>query len=245
MSGKRLYKCNYDYFQCIDNPEKAYWLGFLMADGYVSYTKRIRHLKTMDSLQERFVVGLKIGAQDITHLEKYKKAIDSNHQIKVYNTANFNTSTTYGRILIEDKTFYNNLVKLGVSPHKSLIVKYPQIDEKFDLDFIRGYFDGNGCLSCHKSRHDTPEYEFTITSTKEMLETICEKLELNVTDKTFKQRYPERGKNNYTIKYCGNQQTFRVMSLLYDGAEVYLDRKYKKYLELNKYLKESNSDYKI
>ena len=78
-----------------------------------------------------------------------------------------------------------------------------------------------------------------------MLETICEKLELNVTDKTLKQRYPERGKNNYTIKYCGNQQTFRVMSLLYDGAEVYLDRKYKKYLELNKYLKESNSDYKI
>lgn len=134
------------------------------------------------------------------------------------------------------------MVKLGVKPHKSLIVEYPQIDEKFDLDFIRGYFDGNGCLSCHNSKHGTPEYEFTITSTKEMLEEICKKLKLNITDKTFRARHPERGKNNYTIKYCGNQQTFRVMSLLYDGAEDYLDRKYRKYLDLKKFLEGDNGN---
>ena len=30
---KHFYKADYNKFEIIDNPEKAYWLGFLAADG--------------------------------------------------------------------------------------------------------------------------------------------------------------------------------------------------------------------
>jgi hypothetical protein len=32
---KQKYKINEDFFQEIDTEEKAYWLGFLYADGYI------------------------------------------------------------------------------------------------------------------------------------------------------------------------------------------------------------------
>jgi len=52
------YKINDSVFSVIDNNEKAYWIGFLAADGYVDYkTNRI---------------GLKLKLGDIKHLEKFK-----------------------------------------------------------------------------------------------------------------------------------------------------------------------------
>ena len=45
-----MYSCDYHYFDEIDTPDKAYWLGFLMADGCVMHQRRLRHLKTMDKL---------------------------------------------------------------------------------------------------------------------------------------------------------------------------------------------------
>ena len=236
MSGKRLYSCNYNYFENIDSNEKAYWLGFLMADGYVSHIERIRHLKTQDSLQERFITGLSTSSNDIEHLYKYKEALNSTHPVKGYKSSGYETDALCCRVLIEDKSLYDSLVKHGMVPHKSLIIKYPEIDSKYDMDFIRGFFDGNGCISSHMSRHGSPEYEFTITSTKEMLETICEKLSLEVSDKRIKQRFPERNVNNYTVKYGGNQQVYSVLYRLYNGADIYLDRKYKKYIELEEYI---------
>ena len=32
----RKYSCDENYFECIDNEEKAYWLGFIYADGYIT-----------------------------------------------------------------------------------------------------------------------------------------------------------------------------------------------------------------
>lgn len=61
IAGKRYYTCNYQYFDVLDSAEKAYWLGFLMADGCIMHTSRIRHLKTMDSMQERYYLQLSLS----------------------------------------------------------------------------------------------------------------------------------------------------------------------------------------
>lgn len=231
MSGKRKYSCDYDYFESIDSNEKAYWLGFIMADGCILHTKRIRKLKTGDFPQERLYLQIALAEKDIDHLVKFSNSLKSTYPIHTYETKE---KHKYCRVIIEDKKFCNDLIKLGATPAKSLTLEFPKnLDKKYILDFTRGYFDGDGCLSSHEYKYGNGiEYEFNITGTSEMLTTVLNILKLKITDKTLKQRYGKKNVNNYTAKYCGNLQAFRVMHLLYNNASVYLERKYNKYLEL-------------
>lgn len=235
--GKRKFVCDYNYFENIDTEDKAYWLGFIMADGCICRQERIRHLKTMDSLQIRQYLQISISCKDYNHLVKFSKSLNSTYPIHIYTSTGFHTETNYCRIIIEDNKIVNDLINQGIDYRKSLCKKYPNnLSSEFDFAFIRGVFDGDGCLSSSLSRHGSPEYMFNLSGTKELLTSIAKKLELIITDKTLKQRFPERNVNNYTMKFGGNLQTYRVMNLLYRNANIYLDRKYEKYLELCNYI---------
>ena len=227
MAGKRLYTCNYNYFDVIDSEEKAYWLGFIMADGCIQHIVRYRKLVTGSFLQSRKLLKIQLQERDTNHLQKFLSCIEGTYSIKHY----FNNGFMSARILIEDNHLFDSLVTLGAVPRKSLVAKFPNIPSDLEMFFIRGYFDGDGCLSKHKTRHNTDEFEFSLVGTREMLEAIIERLPVNHNIK-MKQRFPERNVNNWTVKYCGNQQTYKVMSLLYKDAKIYLERKYIKYLEL-------------
>jgi hypothetical protein len=50
------------------------------------------------------------------------------------------------RINFSCKVIYNDIIALGGVENKSLIVSFPKIPEKYLPDFIRGYFDGDGCI---------------------------------------------------------------------------------------------------
>lgn len=196
---------------------------------------RIRHLKTCDSLQERFLIQLSLSVKDYDHLIKFSKALNSSYPINVCKGKGFG-ETEYGRILIEDKTLFDDLNKHGINTNKSLCEKYPyMIDSKYYIDVIRGIFDADGCISVHKSRHGSDEYEFNINGTKELLNSIREILG-DIGNNKLLQRYPERNNNNYTLKHVGNLITYKYMSMLYENTEVYLERKYKKYLQLKELL---------
>ena len=56
------YNFSESIFQTIDSPEKAYWLGFLYADGYNSY---------------KGIVSLCLNEEDVDHLEKFKKILNA------------------------------------------------------------------------------------------------------------------------------------------------------------------------
>lgn len=230
MSGKRMYSCDYHYFDKIDTPDKAYWLGFLMADGCVMHQRRLRHLKTMDSWQDRYITKLSVSQADEEHLAKFLQCISSTHPIRVYKTSL--SATPYCRVMIEDQHLFGALVSHGVIPNKSLCVCYPSIDEQFDAAFIRGYFDGNGCIS-----HST-FWECNITSTYEMLHKIYQKCPFNDA-KEFRpvQRFPDRHVNNWMFRFAGTQQCIRVLSWLYCDStpETRLNRKFHKYLDLIAY----------
>ncbi len=49
-------------------------------------------------------------------------------------------------IRIGSKKLYYALEKYGLHPNKSLTIKFPKIPKKYLADFIRGYFDGDGCV---------------------------------------------------------------------------------------------------
>lgn len=49
---------------------------------------------------------------------------------------------------IGSKKVFHDLLKLGLTPRKSLTIKFPNdIPNKYFGHFIRGYFDGDGCVT--------------------------------------------------------------------------------------------------
>ena len=65
---RRIYQVNENYFESIDSDEKAYWLGFLSADGYIH--------------EGRNTITLALQESDKVHIEKFKKAISATYPIK-------------------------------------------------------------------------------------------------------------------------------------------------------------------
>ena len=127
-------KFNEHIFDVIDTEEKAYWLGFIFADGYIS------------SRDNSFELSLK--GSDIEHLHKFNKFMEHNKDnVKLGEVKNKDKTFLRCRWGIANKHLWNTLNNLGCTPRKSLTLQFPNISEELKIPFIRGYFDGDGCLS--------------------------------------------------------------------------------------------------
>ena len=133
----RRFTVDYSYFNIIDSEEKAYWLGFLFADGCVRETKTGSQ------------VVLKLSIKDENHLIKFKNDLNSEHKIFYYRnkTKTKNGTDSFSDncvIRINSCEMVRDLIEQGCSPRKTFTIDKPNIDEKYYKDFIRGYYDGDG-----------------------------------------------------------------------------------------------------
>ena len=130
------YTINENIFENIDTPDKAYWLGVMYADGYISkaqYTNKF---------------GISVAEKDKEWLEKFKEFLGYNGEISQYLTGKtaYVPGLSYVRLLIGNNKIVQDLEKFGVVEHKTKqINSLPDI--KFLDDFIRGYIDGDGALT--------------------------------------------------------------------------------------------------
>lgn len=132
-------------FHTIDTEEKAYWLGFLYADGYVSKYNQIE---------------VSLSLEDEEHLVKLKQFVNTN--------TNIIKDDHRCRLLFCSKEMANDLASLGCVNNKSLILTFPtehQVPQNLVRHFLRGYVDGDGCLCCTSKTK-----QFSITSTQEFFE---------------------------------------------------------------------------
>jgi hypothetical protein len=123
-----------NYFQNIDSKEKAYWLGFLYADGYVK--------------PDNCALVLDLSTKDIEHLNKFCETIGANNdKIKIRIHKNFIKDVKSASIKISNKQFVNNLINLGCTNKKSKTIRWPHTclqNIELSLSFLAGYFDGDG-----------------------------------------------------------------------------------------------------
>lgn len=140
------YVYNKDYFEKINTSEKAYWLGFLYADGCITRFYKGEVLKSMS-------LEITLKDADCEHLIKFKNALESNipiqHRII---TGKYKAD----RIVVNCTKICNDLIKLGCTPTKSLTLEFPKKDiipQDFIRDFIRGYFDGDGGVSYTEGKY--------------------------------------------------------------------------------------------
>ena len=136
--GKRI-DFNENFFENIDSERKAYWLGFIYADGNVT-GNRLR---------------IEIMYQDKYLLEELNKDLESNNKI-----CNCESTHKYNGYLINKNNVYigycsdklvSDLNKLGVVPNKTFkLNSLPPIENELIRHFIRGYFDGDGTVYIDK-----------------------------------------------------------------------------------------------
>ena len=125
---------NRDIFQVIDTPEKAYWLGFILADGCL-------HLTKPGSFQGH--LSIDISGEDIQHLEKFASFIEAQEDV-IQHTKHSITGNDLVHVQLCCTATLKDLYNLGIRPKKSGQEQW--INTLFPADFIRGCYDGDGYI---------------------------------------------------------------------------------------------------
>ena len=229
LGASRKHHFNENYFDIIDTEDKAYWLGFLYADGNVSYGK--------DKNGERkgCTVELSLAEKDKDHLYKFMKCIDADNQYPLEKRiiSLSNKKHIAYRLCLNSVKLGNDLEKHGCVPNKSFILRRPNIEEGLIRHFVRGYFDGDGCVSFNK---ELDNYIYTILGTKDILSFIQEKSGVSKKINIRREKKNNEYKNFYSLSIGGIKSQLIFHDYIYDNANIFLDRKFKKSCELYNYL---------
>lgn len=200
MGRCRKYLVNDGAFDEIESQEQAYWLGFLFADGCIAGNRLL----------------LELSIADIGHIEKFLQFIGSNYPI-------FITTKDCAKITVVSNRITQNLVRYGCVEKKSLILQYPIVPTYLERHFIRGYFDGDGCI-CRCATQN--RFEVSMSGTLSFLERLAEALPVSGN------KILTNNGSTRKIKYGGTNKVKDILDFLYKDSTVHLDRKKKKYDEL-------------
>ena len=226
INYQNLTKFNENVFDSINTEEKAYWLGFIFADGYIS------------SRDNSFELSLK--GSDSEHLDKFNKFMQhAKNNIKFGEIQCNGKKFKRCRWGVVNKHLHSTLNNLGCTPRKSLTLKFPDKSifkesnkyskEELIRHFIRGYFDGDGCISyMYTNKMHTkvaPICLFLGTDTfLQEIQTI-----LNINSHIY---LNHQGDSVKQLKF--SQENSRILlSYLYSNCNIYLTRKYKRALFFN------------
>lgn len=187
------------------NELSAYWGGFIGADGCI----------TKDTLK----ICLKYD--DLSHLDKFKEFVGSTHKISS-NTDKYNRC----EISFKEPLILNDLRStFNITERKSLTYQLPNISEEYFRHYLRGYFDGDGCIceSFSNKNSKTATLYTTICGSNVFIDSVYKRLALEGTI--------QRKQNHSVIKYC-TKSSFLLLSYMYDSSTVYLERKYTLYNQI-------------
>lgn len=187
-----------DYFSEINTEEKAYYLGWIMADGNVSIHNNQYSLKIHISNKDRILI------------EKFMKAIESTNNILVKTNNEKGGDSCY--VSLTSKRMIKDLISLGVKPNKSGKEIFPDIPKKLNNHFIRGYFDGDGITCIKKIKRSG------FVGGTEILNAIQKEIDIKKTIRVA---------NNSIASYflIGRKDSEKLYEYLYDGATIWLERK--------------------
>ena len=218
-------RLNENVFDVINTEEKAYWLGFMFADGNIS--------------SEGHRLEMNLGIKDVDHMEKFRKFLNLETEIKI--AKQYGKGEMQCRLSARNKNIWNQLNNKGCTSKKSLTLQFPDqsIFESTLLiyDFIRGYCDGDGYLGAYK-KDGKMKTDISFIGTKSFLIDL-EKF-LGISGYIRNKSYGDKTNQAFELKYSGTKAR-KVARLLYENSNIYLDRKYKIYKNFCRFEEESLS----
>lgn len=199
--ANRRYVLDETFFDHVNTEAKAYWLGFIMADGCVHLGNRIQ---------------ITLAAKDIDHVRKFAHALSSNKPVRI---TDHGTGAT---ICIVSQHMTDSLARYGITPRKSFTAKPPSLPRRLIRHFWRGVFDGDGCIylntkgSWHACLVGSKQ---TIAAFARFAKEVCG------TDAK-----PHASRSIFGLNVGGNGKAILLLRKLYGRSSVYLERKYESYL---------------
>ena len=209
-----------DYFSIIDNPIKAYWLGFLYTDGSVDHygaTGRIR---------------LQLQEKDLEILEKFKEDLCIDSKI-IYDVRKNSTCCS---VEFVDEQIFNDLAKYGIIPNKTYLVDsipYEKIPSQYLKAYALGLYDGDGSLSYSNDFSTDVTLSYTAYSEQEVKDFQFLINNFIKNEKTNKNIFTTA----WHTQWRGRLQVLNILDELYSSCPRFLKRKYDKYIMLKNSLK--------
>lgn len=217
---------NENFFDNIDTEEKAYWLGFIMADGYTRLNKKNNPAQT----------SIEISKKDIEILNAFKKSIKSNHIIRERSRCTITGKISeICSITISSEYLTSKLISYGVIPNKTYIGYINEEifndDEELIFHYLRGYSDGDGTINKNKGNYVFKlviKSESILNTIKNWIKKYC-----NIEPKIKLEK--DKLGSAYRLSIQNKKEYFIFLDKLYKNANIYLDRKYQIYLDHKKF----------
>lgn len=210
---KDFNKKSIDYFDIIDSHDKAYFLGLIMSDGFI--------YKNAYS----YTLGLTLQLQDEYIVESFKNAIQNSAKLHHYkNSVSCKIQCT--------KADVDQLNKLNVYIGKSnLDYKIPDIKDEFFNSFVRGYFDGDGCITIKKTGYSIVSICCNSFVFLESLKAKLLSLDL-FSNITIKEEKGKRKQPLYILYFYRLRDQKKFGEYIYENSDLKLIRKYEKFKQI-------------
>lgn len=212
---------NEKYFKVIDCQDKAYWLGFIAADGCVTKASKYNSYRLQLNLQE----------SDKHHLEKLRNSLNGD-TIKIKNIKCDNRKQGFGISYLAGITFNSyelckDLMELNITPSKSYTISIPNIKHELIRHYIRGFIDGDGSFTYVKSKnYNSYKKNVEIVGVSYL---ILEQIKNFLSESNIKANiYKRKSNNTYRLMICSNQSVYNLYYYLYTNANIFLERKREK-----------------
>lgn len=165
-------KCSYpfdiDYFEDINSPDKAYFLGLIAADGNIFSYDNIYDNKYGN---KQALIRLTLQKEDKYILETFKSYLLSNKPL--HNTCKETSDGVhyYRTLELVSNKMKDDLSKYNIVPTKTYNFIMPDLKEEYISHYIRGYFDGDGGISILDEKYHIPSaYQIRISGFKNNLD---------------------------------------------------------------------------
>lgn len=124
---------NHHYFQNIDTHAKAYFLGFIIADGNI--------------VETRPTLKITLKNDDSYILEVFKNELNSDNKVRHQVRHDKKNNPIEASFSIDSQQIVDDLRQYNVVPRKTPIATLPKIRDEFNSSLIRGLIDGDGWIS--------------------------------------------------------------------------------------------------
>lgn len=197
-----------NYFDNINNPHKAWILGFLAADGNVNEDRN------------RIKIGLSSIDKEI--LEKIKQEIQIERAILDTET---NNGFQISELCWSSANHKNKLSQYDIVPNKTYKgIHLPNLSEELQLAYFLGYYDGDGCF-----KDDDTTCRIEICSY--LPDILQDFVELHKKVFNFEREvYKDPSRNNYYTLTYSTQMVEPILNKCYTICDLYLERKFLKYI---------------